>query len=186
MNVASAFTASPSAFVGRRAVTPFQTKPVLTEQRSRDVSINMIGGFVQGLFGKKSAEITDTAFFDISIAGTSVGRIEFGLYGSVVPKTVENFKQLCTGQQGFGYKNSVFHRVSVDQSLFSALRIFWFKINPELTTSLLMLSSCVCTSRSFLSLCVRVETLLTLMVQEANRFMGVLLKTKTLRLHTAA
>lgn len=71
----------------------------------------MIGNLFAGLFGKTDAAVTETVFFDVSIDGNSAGRIEMGLYGDVVPKTVENFKQLCTGKPGFGYKGSIFHRV---------------------------------------------------------------------------
>ena len=46
----------------------------------------MIGGLLQGIFGKKDADITDTVYFDVSIDGQPAGRIEMGLYGSTVPK----------------------------------------------------------------------------------------------------
>ncbi|KAI9203144.1 cyclophilin-like domain-containing protein [Polychytrium aggregatum] len=58
-------------------------------------------------------------FFDITIGGQPAGRLKMELFNDVVPKTCENFRQLCTGEykrNGVpqGYKGCQFHRVIKD------------------------------------------------------------------------
>lgn len=86
-----------------------------------------------GMFGKVSmyndkAGIFDPTagdnphvFFQVSLGEEDLGRIVMQLYKSVVPKTAENFRALCTGEKGVGkggkplhYKGCSFHRVITD------------------------------------------------------------------------
>ena len=77
------------------------------------------------LTGKKKRT---KVFFEISADDEPIGRIEMELFDEITPRcrkdvalvicdalqcsrTVDNFKQLCTGEPGFGYKGSKIHRV---------------------------------------------------------------------------
>ncbi|RUS17672.1 peptidyl-prolyl cis-trans isomerase H [Endogone sp. FLAS-F59071] len=72
------------------------------------------------------AEERPIVFFDISIGDMPVGRMKMELFSDIVPKTAENFRQLCTGETNLlssndrkngvpqGFKGCTFHRVIKD------------------------------------------------------------------------
>ncbi|KUN35559.1 peptidylprolyl isomerase [Streptomyces longwoodensis] len=55
--------------------------------------------------------MSENVYFDITINDEPAGRITFKLFDDVVPKTTRNFRELATGQHGFGYAGSSFHRI---------------------------------------------------------------------------
>ena len=69
-------------------------------------SKNEVSVFADAKFAEKFC-----CFFEMTIGGESAGRIVMELRGDVTPKTAENFRGLCTGEKGFGFKGCSFHRV---------------------------------------------------------------------------
>ena len=92
-------------FQGASAFAPASPSVVSKTQLEMGFLDNLFGG------GATSADITETVYFDVTAGGEPLGRVEMGLYGDVVPKTVDNFKALCTGEKGYGYQGSIFHRI---------------------------------------------------------------------------
>jgi hypothetical protein len=68
--------------------------------------------FVLLLQANEKIKVTKQVYFDLSIGGKDIGRVVIGLFGEVVPKTVDNFFTLATtGINGKTYAGSPFHRV---------------------------------------------------------------------------
>jgi hypothetical protein len=54
---------------------------------------------------------TNYVYFELTQDNKPLGKIVIGLYGNIVPLTTKNFLTLAIGSEGYGYKDSIFHRV---------------------------------------------------------------------------
>ena len=81
--------------------------------RSRFLLFGMLTGLASltSPLAAQEKPMLPRCFLDISVDGTKLGRVVVELRTDVVPKTAENFRALCTGEKGFGFKWSSFHRV---------------------------------------------------------------------------
>ncbi|XP_067419725.1 E3 SUMO-protein ligase RanBP2-like isoform X2 [Emydura macquarii macquarii] len=66
------------------------------------------------LAAELSKETNPVVYFEVSADDEPLGHITMELFSNIVPRTAENFRALCTGEKGFGFKNSIFHRVIPD------------------------------------------------------------------------
>lgn len=68
--------------------------------------------FLRAVVFAADPTVTQKVYFDIKHGDKEVGRIVIGLFGTVTPKTAENFYELTISQDPkMGYLNSIFHRV---------------------------------------------------------------------------
>ncbi|KAM6439334.1 ranBP2-like and GRIP domain-containing protein 4 isoform 1-T1 [Rhynochetos jubatus] len=61
-----------------------------------------------------SKDTNPVVYFEVSADDEPLGHITMELFSNIVPRTAENFRALCTGEKGFGFKNSSFHRIVTD------------------------------------------------------------------------
>ena len=66
------------------------------------------------LAAELSKETNPVVYFEISADDEPLGHVTIELFSNIVPRTAENFRALCTGEKGFGFRNSIFHRIIPD------------------------------------------------------------------------
>ncbi|XP_034970728.2 ranBP2-like and GRIP domain-containing protein 4 isoform X4 [Zootoca vivipara] len=66
------------------------------------------------LAAELSKESNPIVYLEVSADDEPLGHVTIELFSNIVPRTAENFRALCTGEKGFGFRNSIFHRIIPD------------------------------------------------------------------------
>ncbi|XP_033003566.1 E3 SUMO-protein ligase RanBP2-like isoform X5 [Lacerta agilis] len=66
------------------------------------------------LAAELSKESNPIVYLEVSANDEPLGHVTIELFSNIVPRTAENFRALCTGEKGFGFRNSIFHRIIPD------------------------------------------------------------------------
>lgn len=77
---------------------------LLAENPAEEMELTFTPGGVMSV-------INPRVYFEMEAGGEKLGRITIELRKDIVPKTVKNFQDLCSGEAGFGFKGCSFHRV---------------------------------------------------------------------------